>query len=214
MARVTSAQLAAQKKSLSDSQRATPRVQALRTDFQARACDWLVRRLKFVDEMGIHLGLTRWFGRAAAGQRVVESTPSSHHTPYTVMGTLGWQGLTAVACLPGALDGDACTVYMREVLAPTLRAGDIVVMDNLSAHTIAAVRTAIEARGARLEFLPPYSPDWNPIELCWSKIKTALRTAKARSEPELMRALDQALQSVSKADSYAWFEFCGYPLHS
>ena len=108
------------------------------------------------------------------------------------------------------MDREAFEVYITQVLAPSLRRGDIVLMDNLSAHTGPRTRQFIEATGAQLEFLPPYSSDFNPIELCWSKIKQALRTAKARTFDSLLEALADAFGSVSHADIEAWFAHCRY----
>jgi transposase len=208
-------ELAAQKKSLHDSQRETPRVRALRQDFEMRFVESLgklVKRLKFIDESGAHLGLTRLFGRAAPGQRVVEATPGYSGPHYTLVATLGWKEVTAPWILEGSLDRTAFEAYVRSQLLPTLRRGDIVVMDNLSAHTGHAIRQLIEARGARLEFLPPYSSDFNPIELCWSKVKAALRTAQARTFEALVEALALALRSISLTDIQGWFAHCGYAL--
>ncbi len=115
--------------------------------------------------------------------------------------------------LNGAVDGDCFLIYVREVLCPTLSAGDIVVMDNLGAHRVAGVDEAIAAKGARVAYLPPYSPDFNPIEKCWSKIKTALRKAKARTREALEAALKEALLQITAADARAWFIHCGYPVH-
>jgi transposase len=112
--------------------------------------------------------------------------------------------------LEGAMDGAAFEVYVEQVLAPTLRQGDVVFMDNLSFHKAPRILTLIEAVGAHLEFLPPYSPDLNPIELCWAKIKTALRAAKARTFEGLLDALDAAFGSITKKDAKAWFAHCGY----
>ena len=203
------------KKSLHDSQRDTPRVKALRQDFQTQFVEPLgdlVKRLKFIDESGAHLGLTRLFARAAAGQRVVEATPGYSGTDYTLIATLGWHGVQAPWILKGAIDGAAFEAYIHSQLLPTLRRGDIVVIDNLSAHTRDTIRQLIEARGARLEFLPPYSSDFNPIELCWSKVKAALRAAKARTFEALMDAVAKALRSVSLSDIRDWFAHCGYVL--
>ena len=108
------------------------------------------------------------------------------------------------------MDGAAFEVYVEQVLLPTLCPGDIVLMDNLSFHKAPRLRTLIESAGARLEFLPPYSPDLNPIELCWSKIKTALRAAKARTFEALLDALDDAFGAVTQQDAEAWFAHCGY----
>jgi transposase/uncharacterized protein YnzC (UPF0291/DUF896 family) len=208
-------ELATKKKSLHDSQRETPRVKALRQDYQMRfveSLDKLVKRLKFLDESGTHLGLTRLCARAAPGQRIVEATPGYSGPHYTVVATLGWKEVTAPWILEGAMDRVAFEAYVRSQLLPTLRRGDIVVMDNLSAHTGQTIRQLIEARGARLQFLPPYSSDFNPIELCWSKIKTALRAAKARTFEALVEALTKALRSISLTDIQDWFAHCGYAL--
>lgn len=208
-------ELTTKKKSLHDSQRETSRVKALRQDYQMRfvkSLDKLVKRLKFLDESGTHLGLTRLCARAASGQRIVETTPGYSGPHYTVVATLGWKEVTAPWILEGAMDRVAFEAYVRSQLLPTLRRGDIVVLDNLSAHTSETIRQLIEARGARLQFLPPYSSDFNPIELCWSKIKTALRAAKARTFEALVEALSKALRSISLTDIQNWFAHCGYAL--
>ena len=123
---------------------------------------------------------------------------------------MGWQGTAAPMIFEGAMSTLIFEVYAEQMLAPTLRRGDIVVLDNLSAHKSEKVRGLIEKRGARLVFLPPYSPDLNPIEKCWSKIKTALRAAKARTFEALVKALAKALDTVSLTDIQAWFAHCGY----
>jgi transposase len=213
--RTTDFELAAKKKSLHDSQRETPRVKTLRQDFQTQFVDTLgkfVKRLKFLDESGAHLGLTRLCGRAAPGQRVVEATPGYSGPHYTLVATLGWQEVTAPWIFAGSMNSVAFEAYVRSQLLPTLRPGDILVMDNLSAHTGETIRQLIEAQGARLEFLPPYSPDFNPIELCWSKVKAALRAAKARTLDALVEAIAQALRSISFTDIQNWFAHCGYVL--
>ncbi len=166
--------------------------------------------LKFIDESGTHLGFTRRFGRARPGQRVVEGSPGHSGTHYTLVAALSLAGIQAPWILEGAMDGTAFDVYVKQVLVPTLRPGDIVLMDNLSFHKAPRIRRLIESVGARLEFLPPYSPDLNPIELCWSKIKTALRAAKARTFEGLLDALDNALGAVTTQDAQAWFAHCGY----
>jgi transposase len=166
--------------------------------------------LKFIDESGTNLGLTRCFGRARPGQRVVEGTPGHSGSHYTLIAALSMHGIQAPWILEGAMDGAAFEVYVEQVLVPTLRPGDIVLMDNLSFHKAPRIRTLIESAEARLEFLPPYSPDLNPIELCWSKIKTALRAAKARTFETLLDALDDAFGAVTKQDAKAWFAHCGY----
>lgn len=170
----------------------------------------LVKRLIFIDEMGTNLGMTRLYGRAAPGQRVVETTPGHSGANYTTIAALGWYGVQAPWVMAGALDAWAFENYIEQILAPTLRRGDIVVLDNLSAHKSSRVQHIIAACGARLQYLPPYSSDFNPIEQCWSKVKTALRAAKARTWEALVEALGSALRSVNRHDAWAWFAHCGY----
>lgn len=188
-------------------------MQRLRRQFRQRLTEeWSgqLAHLKFLDESGTNLGFTRRFGRARPGQRVVEGTPGNAGPHSTLLAALSTQGVQAPWLLEGAMDGAAFEVYVERVLVPTLRSGDIVLMDNLSFHKAPRIRTLIESVGARLEFLPPYSPDLNPIELCWSKIKTALRASKARTFEALLDALDDAFGSVTKQDAQAWFAHCGY----
>jgi transposase len=202
-----------EKKSLHDSQRDTPRVQALRHAFQDHVSAGLrplAARLKFIDESSAHLGLTRLYARAAPGQRVVEATPAYRGEHYTIVAALGLGEVSATAVLAGSMGGDAFDAYVENVLAPTLQPGDIVLWDNLNTHKSLRVHQLLTARGARLEFLPPYSPDWNPIELCWAKVKGVLRTHKARTFDELLVALDRAFAAITGSDIQAWFAHCGY----
>lgn len=166
-----------------------------------------------MDESGSNLALTRLYGRAAPGERVAEGVPQNYGENVTMLAAIGLGGLQAPMTVNGAVDGAVFLAYVREVLCPTLSAGDIVVMDNLKAHKVAGVAEAIEAAGARVEYLPPYSPDMNPIEKCWSKVKTYLRKAKARTREALEAALKQALLTITEADARAWFAHCGYPVH-
>ena len=172
----------------------------------------ITEHLKFIDESGVNLGLTRLFGRAAPGQRVVEATPGTSGPHYTVVAAVGLGGVQAPWLLEGAMNAVSFETYVEQILAPTLQVGDWVLLDNLSVHKGSPVRSAIEARGAQVIFLPPYSPDLNPIELCWAKVKTALRAAKARTWDALIDALANALRSVSPKDVQAWFIHCGYVL--
>jgi transposase len=207
--------LTAKKKSLHDSQRDTPRVQAARADFQQTIAATLgetLRHWKFFDEMGLNLGLTSLYGRAVPGQRVVEATPGHSGAHYTAVALLSCRRLQAPSIWEGSMTAARFEAYVAQDVAPCLRRDDVMVVDNLSAHKSAAARQCIEARGARLLFLPPYSPDFNPIELCWGKVKTALRTAKARTWEALIDALADALRSVQRRDIHAWFAHCGYPL--
>jgi transposase len=168
--------------------------------------------LKFVDESSVNLALTRRYGRAPPGKRVIGSVPQNYGPNVTMLGTLGVQGLHAVMTVDGATDADVFRTYVKQVLGPTLTPGDIVVMDNVRAHKALGVQQALARRGARLRYLPPYSPDLAPIEPCWSTVKTALRQAKARTRGALDTAMAAAMGTVSLADACGWFKHCGYPL--
>jgi len=170
------------------------------------------RRLKFVDESGVNLAMTRVYGRAPRGIRVIGSVPQNYGPNVTMLGTLGTQGLQAVMTVDGATDAEVFRTYVKRVLGPTLRPGDIVVLDNLRAHKAVGVQQAIARRGARLLYLPPYSPDLSAIEPCWSKVKTALRAAKARTRQALDSAITQAIATVTNVDAQSWFVHCGYAL--
>jgi transposase len=168
--------------------------------------------LKFVDESGVNLAMTRVYGRAPTGERVIGSVPQNYGQNVTMLGALGVQGLHAVMTVDGATDTDVFRTYVRQVLGPTLMPGDIVVMDNLRAHKAVGIQQAMARRGARLLYLPPYSPDLSPIEPCWSKVKTALRKAKARTHEALDMAITGALATITDADAQGWFRHCGYAL--
>jgi hypothetical protein len=131
----------------------------MREDYLALIKAWLTGRLKFVDETGVNLALTRAYGRAQRGERICEGVPHRHVDNVTVVAAMGLGGLSAPWQLPGSMDTEAFEVWVGEVLGPTLEEGDIVVMDNLRVHKAASIERLIQARGARLEFLPPYSPD-------------------------------------------------------
>lgn len=187
-------------------------MKALRHDFRQRARDWAATRLKFLDESGLYLGMTPSYGWAPAGERVVDSVPTNYGTAWTTVACIGLGGVQAPWLLAGAMDGAAFDTYVTQVLGPTLQPGDIVVLDNLAAHKQAAVRATVEERGATVEFLAPYSPDFNPIELCWAKVKPLLRRAKAKTREALLDALAAALRSVSVEDIAHWMRHCGYAL--
>jgi transposase len=185
----------------------------LRQDFQELVLEKLrplAAHLKFIDESGAHLGLTRLYGRAAPGERVSEATPGYSGKHYTVLAALSLTEVSATSVLEGGMTGAAFDAYVEHVLAPSLRRGDIVLIDNLNVHKSEVAQRLLAARGARLEFLPPYSPDLNPIEQCWSKVKTVLRKVKARTFDELIEALCIAFASITVQDMQAWFAHCGY----
>lgn len=163
--------------------------------------------------MGCQLNLTREYGRALPGVRIKEGVPSAYGSNYTVIAAIGLQGVQAPWVTEGALNGELFRIYLKEVLIPTLKPGDILVMDNLPIHKVAGIDELVAECGARIEYLSPYSPDYNPIERCWSKIKTYLRKAKARSYRALLKALRQAFASVTEDDLKAWAVYCGYPVN-
>lgn len=173
----------------------------------------IVGRLKFLDESGSNIAMTRFYGRGTPGERVVESVPQNYGSNITMLAAISLSGICAPMTVSGAVDGIVFKTYLEKVLCPTLEAGDCVVMDNLPAHKVAGIKELIEAAGAKLIYLPPYSPDLNPIEKCWSKIKTALRAVKARTREALETALKAALLTITLEDAAGWFESCGYSLH-
>jgi transposase len=195
------------------SERDTPRVQAERAVYRDLSATFDLRRVKFVDESGINLAMTRRYGRAPRGERALGSAPQNYGPNVTILGALSYTGLEAVMTIEGATDAEVFRAYVCEVLCPTLREGDIVIADNLSAHKAAGVQEIIAVTGAQLLYLPPYSPDLNPIEQCWSKIKAFLRAAKARTREALDTAVTQALATVTESDARAWFAHSGYVLH-
>lgn len=168
-----------------------------------------IRNLVFVDEAGVNLGLTRLYGRAAGGQRVVDSSPRNTGGNVTLIGALSLDGFIAPMTLKGSVDTAAFLAYVTEVLVPQLWQGSLVVMDNLKVHQAECIRTAIEAVGANLIFLPPYSPDLSPIELCWSKLKQFLRSCAARTYTALDQAMTDVTSYITEDDAWGWFRHCG-----
>ena len=168
------------------------------------------QRLIFLDESGAKTNMTRLRARVKGGARACDGVPSGHWSTTTMIGSLRLDGQTVSMALPGATDRASFVEYVRQVLAPTLRAGDIVIMDNLSSHKSPQVRRLIQQREASLVYLPPYSPDLNPIEKMWSKVKELLRGAKARTEEALIEQIGKALQQVTADDAMGWFTSCGY----
>jgi transposase len=155
--------------------------------------------------------MTRRFARAPRGERAAESVPRNYGEQTSVIGALSLRGrLLATMTVTGAVDTLCFDAYVERLLRPCLRRGDVVVLDNLGAHKASCLEQVVEECGARVLWLPPYSPDFSPIENCWSKIKTALRAAKARTRDELEKALAQAIELVTSADVRGWFTHCGY----
>lgn len=157
--------------------------------------------------------MTRRYGRAEPGVRVEDSVPRNFGRNVTVPGSLSCEGLEAVMTVDGATDATVLRTYVNQVLAPTLRPGDVVVMDNLSAHKVSGIEQVIKNAGATLIYLPPYSPDLSPKENCWSKLKIKLQSAKARTRQALDEALTAAIDSISATDAQGWFKHCVYFLY-
>ena len=169
-------------------------------------------RLIFIDETGASTKLARLRGRALKGERCRAAVPHGHWKTTTLTAGLRLGGLSAPMLLDGPMHGAAFLAYVQQVLAPELTPGDVVVMDNLPAHKVAGVRAAIEAAGARLLYLPPYSPDFNPIELAFSKLKALLRKAAARTIDELWQTIAESLDDFTPAQCTNYFAAAGYDL--
>jgi transposase len=164
--------------------------------------------------MGSHLGLTRLYGRAAPGHRVLDRVPGDRGGNVSTIGAIGLEGIRTGLSVPGAIDGETMLFFIEDLLVPTLKRGDIVVMDNNSIHKLDEIEDAIEAAGAWVLFLPTYSPDLNPIETCWSKVKSLIRSLKPRTLHDLLGALVQAFSSITQHDILHWFQHCGYQVAS
>lgn len=149
--------------------------------------------------------MTRLYARGVGGRRIHEATPGSHWKIMTILGAIGIRGMIATMTIEEPTDADIFLAYLEHVLCPELRPNDVVVMDNLSAHKVQGVRDLIEATGAELLYLPPYSPDLNPIEKAWAKLKQLLRQAKARTKETLDQAITDALPSITPGNAQAWF---------
>ena len=186
---------------------------ALRDEYRERTASIPAHRFVFIDESGANTAMTRTRGRAPRGERVHGSAPNGHWKVTTMIGAIRLSGISAAMTVDRPTDSDMFRAFVERVLVPTLKPGDIVVMDNLSPHKASGVEERITAAQAELWYLPPYSPDFNPIEKCWSKIKECLRSAKARTQRTLERAIARALRKVSVSDARGWFKECGYIGH-
>jgi transposase len=166
--------------------------------------------LIFLDESGITTEMTRRYGWGLRSERVREAVPAGHWRTLTVLAALSCDGILASMSVPSPTDGDVFRAFIEQVLVPKLEPGHIVVMDNLSAHKVDGVRERIESCGATLVYLPPYSPDLNPIEMAWSKMKQLLRGVKARAIDQLEAALTHAINAITPQDAIAFFKHAGY----
>jgi transposase len=160
----------------------------------------------------VNLALSRLYGRAPRGGRLIGAVPQNYGANVTMLASLGSQGIEAMMTVEGATDTEVFRAYVEQVLRPTLHPGDLVIMDNLRAHKAAGIREAIEQAGAQLLYVPPCSPDLSPIERCWAKLKTYLRKAKARTREALETAITAALLTVTATDAHGWLAYAGYAL--
>lgn len=191
--------------------RASEQNEATRAAWREQARHFLSQDLVFIDETGSHIAMTPLYAYAPRGQRAVCKVPRNYGATMTLIASLSMQGMGEALMLDGAADAAAFEVYIEQVLAPSLHAGQIVILDNLSIHLGSRVKQAIEAKGCRLVFLPAYSPDFSPIEEAFSKLKTLLRRVGARTREDLQEAIAQALTLITAQDALGWFTHCGYP---
>lgn len=167
-------------------------------------------RLVFVDESGANTQMTRRYGRSPIGQRLACPVPHGHYQTTTLIAAVRLQGPQAPWLFAGAMDGELFLAWVKAGLVPVLRRDDVVILDNLATHKVPGVREAIEAAGARLEYLPPYSPDFNPIEPMWSKVKAGMKSREPRTARQLFKAAGAAFANVSSADCHGFFLGAGY----
>ena len=164
----------------------------------------------FLDESGVTTEMTRRYGWAPRPERVSEAVPAGPWRTLTVLAALTTAGVLASMTIESPTDGDVFLAFVEQVLGPRLQPGHVVILDNLAAHKVEGVRQLIESRGAQLLYLPPYSPDFNPIEQAWSKVKQLLRAVKARVLQQLEPAVAQALAAITAQNAQAFFRHCGY----
>lgn len=181
-----------------------------REEWSSKQAQWDTTQLVFIDETWAKTNMTRAQGWAPKGQRLVAAVPHGHWKTSTFVGALRVDGLTAPMVMDGAINGDYFKAYVKNVLVPTLRPGDVVILDNLSSHKVAGVREAIEAVGATVRYLPPYSPDFNPIENLFAKLKTLLRKAEERTQDGLWQKIGNLIDVFTPDECKNYFKHCGY----
>jgi transposase len=200
----------AEKKSLHAAEQQRPDVAAARENWRAAQPHLDPDRLVFIDETWASTNMTRRYGRAPRGRRLVAAVPHGHWKISTFVAGLRTSGLTAPLVVDGAMNGDIFRAYVEQILAPTLKPGDIVILDNLASHKVAGVREAINARGASLVYLPPYSPDLNPIEQAFAKLKALLRKIAARTVSTIWDALGDVLDRFTPQECANYLANAGY----
>lgn len=174
--------------------------------------DKAAKDLVVIDESGAHLNMTRLYGRGYGGERIKEAVPVEHGPKLSIISAINTEEVVASTYGEWSTDGDIFMGFIENCLAPKLSAGQRVLLDNVAFHKMGKIRKAIEATGAQLQFLPPYSPDFSPIEYMWSKIKAILKKLAPRTLNDFKKAIKVAFKSVSKSDLLAWFEHCGYKI--
>ena len=167
-------------------------------------------RLRFLDEAGATTILTRLYARALGGNRTTEAVPRNYGQSTSMIATLSIDGVEAPMLIEGSVDTLVFNAYCEQVLQPTLKSGDVIVLDNLAAHRASRIEEITASCGAQVLWLPPYSPDFSPIELMWSKVKAYLKKVKARTQIELEKAIAEALETITVSDCLNWFRHCGY----
>jgi transposase len=195
----------AQKKSLHATERDTETNRQKREEFLRQIAQIAPQNLIYLDESGVSTQMTRTYARARRGQRIHDAVPGGHWKMLTILGAMDHNGMLATMTVEAATDREVFLAYLDEVLCPKLRRGHVVVMDNLSVHKVDGVRQRIEACAASLLYLPPYSPDLNPIEKAWSKLKQAMRAVQARTVESLHTAIANILPTISSTNANAWF---------
>jgi transposase len=205
VAGIAAAGIPAEKKSLHASERDTEENRQRRQEYLETVRAIAPERLIFLDERGVMVGMTPRYARCRGGDRIQEATPQGHWKLLTLLGAMSTRGMLAIMTIEEATDSDIFLAYLDQVLCPKLRPGDVVVMDNLSTHKVDGVRQRIQQCGAELLYLPPYSPDLNPIEKAWAKLKQLLRAAKASTAQALDQAITDLLPQITADNADAWF---------
>jgi transposase len=185
----------------------------LRVEWRLQQSGLAQRRVVFIDETGVNLAMARYYGRAKRGQRARGAVPKNYGQSVTLIGAIDRDGLFASLTFRGATDTAAMKVFVKEVLLPELNPGDCVIWDNLAVHKTRVVQDLFTEADVELLFLPPYSPDLNPIEMCWSKMKTYLRAVGARTYEKLSEAISAAIKLITATDARNWIKHCGYVSH-
>lgn len=186
-----------------------PDVREMRKNWQESITEYDAEQLVFLDESGVNIDMSRIYGRAMGGRRTVDRVPLGTPKSTTILSSIRLNGETTYTTYSGGTKREQFTDYLKNTLIPTLHEGDIVIMDNMRTHHVSEVRTILEDAGMTLLYLPPYSPDFNPIEKTWSKIKAVLRKLKVRDILQSPNGIQQAFACVTPSDCLGWFRSVG-----